>query len=481
MSDSQAKPRLVLIDGHALAYRQFHGLPLDSFITVSGEPTNATWGVARTLLDILQSPNPPEYLAMTFDQGLSGREVTYSAYKANRDEMADAMAVQLDRIRELVQAFNIPILEKAGFEADDVIGTVARQAVAQGVDVHIVTGDRDLMQLVNEHVTIEMPPLRGQARRNSSGSTGEVYDVARVNERFGVSPEQYVDFKGFVGDPSDNIPGVRGIGEKTAAQLLQKYDTLESVYEHLDEIKGSQHDKLEQGRDNAFLSRDLSRIKRDLDVEFDLSRCVAHDYDPEVVARLFKVLEFRHLATRLPGAQRDSSGSGDGLATETPGQQMNLFDMGEAKPVGFKVSQPTEPIVNTIIVDSSETLAELVLTLDGAQGIAFDTETTGTNQMEAQIVGISLAVNGDTGFYIPVGHAAPAGGEPPQQLPLETVIAAITPAMTNPHIPKYAHNADYDMIMLRRCGLDVQPIGFDTMIAEFLNNPDSRRKGLKDQ
>ncbi len=175
------RKKLTLIDGHGLAYRQFHGLPMDKFTTMSGEPTNATWGFARALLDIMQSPNPPDYLAVAFDQGLSGRETVYTEYKANREEMADSLSVQIARIRELVQTFNIPILEKEGYEADDVIGSVVQQAVASGADVRIVTGDRDLMQLVEDHVTLELPTPPAQARQ---AGPSQFYDLARVIERW---------------------------------------------------------------------------------------------------------------------------------------------------------------------------------------------------------------------------------------------------------------------------------------------------------
>jgi DNA polymerase-1 len=464
---SEPRKKLILIDGHGLAYRQFHGLPMDKFTTMSGEPTNAVWGFARSLLDILQAPNPPEYLAVAFDQGLSGRETVYTDYKANREEMADSLAKQIERIRELVQAFNIPIVEKEGYEADDVIGSVAQQVASDNVHVHIVTGDRDLMQLVGDNVTLELPTPPAQVRQ---AGVSQMYDTARVIERFGVRPDQFVDYKGFVGDTSDNIPGVRGIGEKTATSLLQKYGTMEGIYEHLDEIKGSQHDKLEQGRENAFLSRDLSRIMLDIPLDFDLDKCVAHDYDPQKVAQLFKALEFRSLANRLQLPSTEPA------PAPAPSGQMSLFDTDTpAAPEVIK------QVVNTIVVDTPEALADLVNVLANGKYISFDTETTSTEQMRADLVGISLAVDGETGYYIPVGHKTPDGiGEPPQQLAIDTVIEALRPALTDPHKPKWAQNAVYDLIILRRYGLDVTPITFDTMLAEFLINADSRR-GLKDQ
>src|SRR5258708_3917172 len=465
---TEPRKKLILIDGHGLAYRKFHGVPVETFTTMSGEPTNATWGFARTLLDILQAPKPPDYLAVTFDQGLSGRDTMYAGYKATREDMANALSVQLNRIRELVQAFNIPILEKDGYEADDVLGAAAKQAVSLGVDVKIVTGDRDLLQLVNEHVIVELPAPPAQSRR---GGTAQTYDIAHVIERFGVLPEQFVDYKAFVGDTSDNIPGVRGIGDKTTVELIKKYGSVDNVYAHLDEFKGSQRDKLEQGRENAFLSRELSRIMTDIPLDLDLDKCVAHDYDPVVVAKLFKILEFRSLTTRLNLPQAEAP-------SRAPGQQMNLFDMGDVVP-----QKPVEHIVTTIVVDTPEALDDLVKVLASAPQIAFDTETTGTEQMRADLVGISLAVEPSTGYYIPVGHVAPSGtaGEAPRQLPLDTIVEALIPALTDPRKAKWAHNATFDLIMLRRYGINVSPITFDTMIAEWILNPDSRRKGLKDQ
>ncbi len=460
-----SRPKLILIDGHALAYRQYFALPIDKFTTVRGEPTNATYGFARTLLDILQSSSPPEYLAVTFDQGVSGRTDLYPDYKGTRDKMDEDMAVQVNRIRELVQAFNIPILEKEGFEADDVIGAAVQQAIPLGVDVHIITGDRDLLQLVNEHTVVQLP--------GKSQGDAQMYDEARVLQEYGIRPNQIPDYKGFVGDNSDNIPGVKGIGDKTAAQLLQQYDTLENVYVHIEEQKGSKREKLLADRDNAFLSKRLATIMTDIPLSLDLQKCVAHDYDPVGVARLFRTLEFRSLAARLPSTNK----------AEGEAQQMSMFEQPADSEVPAPISDEPAPVsVATVIVDTDDALAELVAVLKKAPTIAVDTETTGTDAMRATLVGISLAVNDQEGYYLPVGHIAPAPDQPtPRQLRPEDVIAALRPALTDPAKPKYMHNATFDLMMLRRYGLDVAPITFDTMIAEWLINPDSRRKGLKDQ
>ncbi len=464
------RPKLILIDGHALAYRQFLALPVDKFSTQSGEPTNATFGFARTLLDILD--RHPDYLAVSFDQGLSQRDQVYAEYKGTRDKMDDNLRIQLDRIRDLVNAFNIPILEMEGMEADDVIGSAAREAEALGVYPHILTGDKDLLQLVTDKTHVELP--------GKTLSDGQIYDRARVIERFGVTPEQIPDFKGMVGDPSDNIPGVKGIGEKTAAILLQQYGTLKAIYEHVDEQSKSVQAKLIAGRESAFLSKTLAAIMTDIPVHLDLKKCVAHDYNRETVAELFRQLEFRKLIDRLRG--NGTSAKPETIVSDsTEPQQLGMFD---APPQTTIPNTPAAHVVETALVDSPETLNELVKALEGASAIAFDTETTSTDPVRAALVGISLAVDDHKGYYIPVGHVAPDGpltGEAPRQLPLEQVIAALKPALTDPKKEKWAHNATYDLLMMRRSGIDVQPITFDTMIAEWVLNPDSRNKGLKDQ
>jgi len=470
------RPILVLVDGHAVAYRQFFALPVQGFATKSGELTNASYGFARTLLDILDTK--PDYLAVTFDQGMSGRDQLYGEYKGTREKMDEGLRSQLNRIRELVLAFNIPILEMEGYEADDVIGTVAQQAETQGVDVFIITGDRDILQLITEHTSVQLPGGKRDA-------AAQVYDLARFREEYKFEPPHLVDLKGLMGDHSDNIPGVDGIGEKTAATLIQTYGSVEGVYERLDEVKGKLREKLETGREMAFLSQTLARIRRDVPVSIELEKCVAQDYRYEDVEKLFRELEFRSLIGRLPGRPAGEPHL-PVMAGET--HQLSMFEMAQ-EPVRAHVS---EPVVPYEIVDDAAKLAALVERLNHAESISFDTEGTGLDKMQLALVGISLAVNGETGYYIPVGHlaanapAAPDVEQPdliegysPRQLPIQTVMDAIRPALTNPKIPKYAHNAGFDLVVLRRYGIDVQPITFDTMIAEWVNDPMSRNLGLK--
>ncbi len=448
--------RLVLIDGHALAYRVFYALPVDAFTTKSGEPTNATYGFARTLMDLMFDGQPPKYLAVAFDKGLTFRDELYEDYKGTREKMPDELDIQLTRIRQLVETFNIPVLELDGYEADDVLGTIAQQAKEQNVHVHILTGDRDLLQLVDENTTVELPPSRYE--RDAS-----IYDINAVRERYGLDPKQIVDLKALMGDSSDNIPGVPGVGEKTATTLLQKYGNLDAIYEHLDEIQTRFRNKLEEGRESAFLSRELARIHTDAPIELDIDACLTQEFEPKAVLELFQELEFRSLTGRL---------------ADSLDQVPSLSD---------------RPPTDVHIVRTEEELAALKKKLEGAEQISFDVETTSLDKMSAELVGICLSVEPPEAFYVPVGHMAGEGqNESGQmslfggevklaegQLPLEMIIEALRPALTDPDIPKIAHNAKYDYMILARYGLEVEPITMDTMIAEWLTDPSSKFMGLK--
>lgn len=452
--------KLVLIDGHALAYRMFFALPLEAFTTKEGEPTNATYGFTRTLMELILADNPPEFLAVSFDLGRTFRDDLFDEYKGTREKMPDELRVQIERIREVVQALNIPVLELENYEADDVLGTVAQQAKPHDVPVHIITGDRDLLQLVDANTRVELP-TRGNR-------PPEIYDDDAVIEKFGVRPDQIVDYKAMVGDTSDNIPGVRGVGPKTATKLLNEYETLDAIYDNIDAIKGATHKKLVEGKDNAYLSQKLARIVIDAPITLDIEACRTQDFEGAPVLEMFRALEFRTLTNML---------------VEHVGDDLDVV-----------VESTSEPPTETIIVQTKAQLDELVAALNSAEMISFDLETTSLNKMEADIVGICLAVEPPTGYYIPVGHlAAEAQTTSGQmglfaaeaqlaegQLPQETVLDAIRPAMTNPDIPKVAHNAKYDYIIFKRHGLDVTPITFDTMIAEWLTDPATKFKGLKD-
>jgi DNA polymerase-1 len=300
-----------------------------------------------------------------------------------------------------------------------------------------------------------------------------------VEEYLGVRPDQVVDYKALVGDKSDNIPGVAGIGEKTAASLLKAYNNLEGVYAHLEELPAGVQKKLEAGREAAVLSRKLAQIVVDLDIPVDLDRARPLAFDLAAVEALFRELEFRSLMTRLT----EVAGS-FGKQIPGKGQQLNFFDSppmetrpaaGRPEAQSANVMMREEPRHGAMVVDDAEKLAELVQRLAAAREIAFDTETTSTDQMRAELVGIALAVEPERGYYIPVGHL---NGETPQ-LPIGAVIDALSGPLNDPKIPKVGHNLKYDFVLLARNGLRVAPLGFDTMIAEWLTDPASRNLGLK--
>lgn len=437
-------PRFVIIDGHALAYRQYFALPVQSFRTRAGEPTNATYGFTRTLLDILQQ-DEPEYLAVSFDRGLSGRDTLYGDYKGTREKMPDDLRPQIERIEEVVQAFNIPVLAQQGYEADDVIGTVVSLMAEQDVEIRIITGDRDILQLLSEQVSVQLP---------KRGQQDVVWDLAAFRENYGLEPWQLVELKGLMGDSSDNIPGVKGIGEKTGTTLLQNYGSVTGIYEHIEEVRGAMRKKLETGADLAALSRELARIQRAVPVTFALEDCVAHEFDVNVVLELMRTLEFRSFSERLSKVN-----------------QLDMFGMETATPAPA-LQQATDG-VETLLVRDEASLTALVGALESADGIVWDVETTGIDQMSCDLVGIALAVDGERGWYVPVGH------QEGEQLPLQKVLDALRGPLTDPGIPKFAHNAAYDLVVMQRYGVDVAPVAFDTMIAQWLFDTSSKFLGLK--
>ncbi|MEK6255785.1 MAG: hypothetical protein N2C13_00530 [Chloroflexota bacterium] len=452
---------LYLIDGHALAYRTYFALTgvggdVSRWMTSAGEPTAGVYGFTSVLLRILEQERP-DYLAVAFDVGKTFRDDMFPDYKATREKMPDDLRVQIERIRELVDTFNIPRLEMDGYEADDVLGSISKKIAGQGIGVKIITGDRDLLQLVTERIIVSLPGRKL--------SESQDYLPDDVKEKLGVYPSQVVDYKALMGDKSDNIPGVAGIGQKSAVALLGTYQTLDQVYEHIDELKPGQQKKLEAGKENAYLSQKLARIVTDLDIEMDLEKAKIEHFDPSKVQALFRDLEFRALMPRLNTVMQLL-----GMVSTESGEQLSMFS---AAPGAELASTGTD--TETIIVDTREALAEMVKRRESADVIAFDTETTSTNKMEADLVGISLAVEPKKGYYIPVGHNPEMGA----QLPLDTVIEAIRAPMTSAKIPKAGHNLKYDYVMLKRYGLDVSPLGFDSMIAEWLINPGSRNLGLK--
>jgi DNA polymerase-1 len=454
--------KILLLDGHSLAYRAFFGLPLydqggrPRFSTSSGEFTNAVYGFATMLIKVWNDEQP-DYIACAFDKGRTFRDDLYAEYKGTRAKMPDELVPQIDRIMQLVQAFGLPAITAEGFEADDILGTLAKRAARDGLEAIIVTGDSDAFQLIEPTIKVF---TSGRMWQDTS-----LVDVATVKERYGMEPQQLIDFKALKGDTSDNVPGVKGIGEKTATQLIQQYGSVENIYEHLAEVTPARaKSALEANREMAFLSKDLVTIRTQVDIPVTWQECAVHSYNRTQVETLFDQLEFKTLRNRLPGSSE--------ARVETPSskaQQISMFGEEAAQPISRApaIVKLRESVTTTIVVDDEAALKALVAELKQADIIAFDTETTGTDPLLADLVGISLSVKEGEGFYIPIGHAAG------QQLSREKIVSALKPLFEDEQRPKVGHNAKYDMAVLHEAGIEVRGLRYDTMLGAFLIEPGS--------
>jgi DNA polymerase-1 len=425
-----APPRLFLVDGSSYVYRAFYAVR--SLATSSGLPTNAVFGFTSMLLKILRT-HRPEAAAVVFDApGRTFRDDLYPDYKATRDATPEDLVRQMPYVRRVPEALRLAGLEVPGVEADDVLGTLAVQAVGKGWDVLLVTGDKDFMQLVTKRKDDPAPGIL-------------IYDdlkerligTEEVVEKFGVPPGRIVDLLALAGDSSDNIPGVRGIGPKFAAELIREHGAVEDILEDVSRVKPRFRAALENGRADAALSKRLATIRRDVDVAFDPARFALREPDRDRLSALFGELEFTSLLKTLDvGA----------------GERRSVVDYSRYR----------------LVVDRAA-LADLAREAAAAAVLAVDLETTSPDPMRARIVGISLCAREGEAAYVPVGHAYLGA---PAQLPLEEVLAAFRPALTGPRVRKIGQNATYDALILRRHGIDVAPLSFDTMVGAWLIDPD---------
>jgi len=428
------KPLLVLFDGNAIIHRAFHALP-PLTVSKTGEPIGAVYGFITMLLKAINELKPTHY-AIAFDRPVpTFRHKLFDQYKAHRPKTPDELVGQLERVRQMVEAFHIPIFELDDYEADDVLGTLSHQASEQGIDAIIVTGDADIMQLVSPRVKVLYPKPR------SSFSDTMLYDEAAVNQKYGVKPENIADLKGLVGDTSDNIPGVTGVGNKTAVKLIQQFGSIDQIYAHIEEVTPPKLQALlRQNEAIARQSKELATIVIRAPVTLDLDNCEISQYDRQDAARLFRELEFFSLLPKLPEPE---------TAAETPPQ----------------VEAKTEPGKKYNVVNTGSALNELVNRLSQAEIFAFDLETTSLDAISAQLVGISLSPSAGESYYIPVGHV---GWGHVEQLPLEQVLESVKPLLEAPDLAKTAHNSKYDMTVLAEYGINVNNLTFDTMLAAYL-------------
>ncbi len=441
------KPRLVLFDGHAVVHRAYHAMKYSRQMTTpSGEIVSAVRVFATIFLKILEDLHPSHF-AIAFDmRGPTFRDELYDQYKAHRPPTPEDLVQQVDRVKQLVAAFKIPAFELAGYEADDVIGSLSRQATEQGIETVIVTGDADMMQLVTPDVTVLYP------RSGGSFSGADRFDVAAVIGKYGVGPEHISDLKALEGDTSDNISGVRGIGQKTAVTLINQFGGVDDIYRHIDQVTPPRiQELLRDGEADARQSKQLATIVTETPVTLDLATAHTGNYDRQRVVELFRELDFNALLVRLP----------EGLG----GDNDEVVQVTAAAP-------PTD---NYHTVSSSRELDDLVARLAAAPGFTFDLETDMLDSIQAQLVGLSFSPAPGEAYYVPVGHI---GLEAVGQLPLAQVLDRLGPLLRDAAVPKTAHNGKYDMTVLAESGLAVAGLANDTMIAAHLLG--DRSIGLKD-
>ena len=424
------RPKLYLIDGSSYIFRAFYGLR-QNLSNSRGLPTNALYGFTTMLMKVIREEQP-DYVAVVFDsQEKTFRHDLYPEYKSHRSEPPEDLEAQFPYFEPLVEAFNIPTLRVPGYEADDIIGTLARQAARRGMEVVIVSGDKDMMQLVSDQVHM-LDTMKDQ----------RVHEP-QVEEKFGVKPDQVIEVLGLMGDSSDHIPGVPGVGPKTATELIRRFGSIDNLYRHLDQVeKAKLREKLEANRDKAELSRRLVTIDTGMTLDCNLEDLKFREPDIEKLRKIFSELEFHSL----------------------------LADLGEAP-----VPQDTPARTRYEAVLDEKALSALVDRLRKKGAFAVDLETTSLRAVEAEMVGISFAIKPNEAWYVPVGHRYM--GAPPQ-LDKARVLEALRPLLEDPHVEKWGHNIKYDLMVLHNEGIQLKGIAFDSMLAAYVLDPSKRNYNM---
>jgi DNA polymerase-1 len=482
-------PRLFLIDGYALIYRAFFAMISRPLRTSKGENTSAAWGVANFLLR-LREKYRPDYVAWINDAGTSFREARYPDYKSTREKLDEELQADfdraLDRIRTLLAAFRVPLVIVPGYEADDVIGTLATAAADRGVQAVIVSGDKDFYQLVGPRVALLNPGRGGPAAVEETW-----VDESNANERLGVPPSQVVDYLALVGDSSDNVPGVKGIGEKGAQKLLLEYGDLEAILAHASEVSAKRTREALLGQaDNARLSRELVTIKRDVPIELDVSRLTLQEPDQEAAVRILTELEFFSLARKLAGQGSAPAAASDGSPPAAPAEPASEADAAEPTSAGETLTADdwlaldSAPQLAVTVVDDPGEIPALVERLRRAPLVALDVETSSIEPRDAEIVGLSLAASPSEVWYLPLAHR-PVGGELAAPSPVRNLPPLSDPAMepvrallTDRSVPKAAHDVKYAWQVLRGMGIELDGVAYDTMLASFVLDPGRRSHAI---
>lgn len=446
--------KLFLLDAYALIFRAYYAFIRAPRINSKGLNTSAMFGFTNTLLDILNNEKP-SHIAVVFDapeQTL--REIDYEAYKANREETPEDIKLSVPWIMKIIEAFGIPILMKGGYEADDVIGTLAKQAEKEGFLTYMMTSDKDYGQLVSENILIYKPGYQG--------GSAEILGINEVLEKFGIERvDQVIDVLGMMGDAVDNIPGIPGVGEKTAVKLLKEFGSLEALLSQTDKLKGKLRENVETYADQAILSKKLATIILDAPVELNEKELRVSEPDRDALRQIFQELEFRQLARRVL--------SEDVQPAPEP-RQATLFDTGEngeAEPTAEAAAYSTiHDTAHTYrMIASVNDLRELLEELQGASAFSFDTETSDLEPLNARLVGLSFSTRPHTGWFVPI---------PENKNEAQSVLAVFKPVFSDPTKLLVGQNFKFDLKMLRMYDVEVRNKVFDTMVAHYLINPDGK-------
>ncbi len=469
--------KFFILDGTALAYRAYFAMISHPLINSKGENTSAVFGFANYLMKIIDDEKP-DYLVAVFDTAEpTFRHKEYPEYKATRERMPEEMIGQLPHIKKLLNAFGVPTVERPGFEADDVIGTLAQLAAKENIDVFMVTGDKDFMQLVTPKIKMYKP--------GKSGADVEVVDEKGVEKKFGVKPSQVIDVLALTGDAVDNVPGIKGIGEKTAIPLIQKYGTVEKVLSNADKVdKPALREKLRDGKAMALLSKKLVTIKTDVSLGVDFHTLKEKNTDIAEVTRILNELEFRSLIKR---AQQIVAGSATPSERQKPTSgEVEIAEQGQAdiESGGNGEREKEENLKNIstvkhsykLITELSE-LQKLVEKLKKCESISMDTETTSTNALLADLVGISLSVKPHEAYYISIASDSGdlfSGGKERRGVDVKDATKILKPIFESAKIQKIGQNIKYDMLVLSNYGVWTRGVAFDSMVAAYVINPDGQ-------
>ncbi len=449
--------KLFLLDAFALIYRAYFAFSKNPRVNSKGENTSAAFGFTTALLDILNKEKP-SHIAVVFDApgGATNRQEDYAEYKAHREEMPEDIRNMIDPIKEIVKAFKIPLLLKKGFEADDVIGTLARVAEKEGFTTYMMTPDKDFAQLVTEN-TFMYKPGRG-------GKPAEIWGVDQVKEKFEVEdPLQVIDILGLWGDSADNIPGIPGIGEKTSKKLIQKYGSMESLFENTDDLKGKQKENVINFEEQGRMSKMLATIITDVDVPFDPEDLTYCDPDSDKIKEIFTELEFRALAKRVLGEEivitSNSTNNEDG--------QLDLFGTTneDQAPVEEEIKSIEDVDKDYKFVETEKDRKSLIENLMKQKSVCFDTETSSLEARNADLIGIAFSYEKGKAFYVPF---------PEDFEETKTQLSEFKDFFTSNKIEKVAHNVKYDEQVVNRYGFTLEGPVFDTMIAHYLLSPDGK-------